>query len=808
MKQKFDPLSDGSRYLLQWDAPGTVGTPTGEQRSRMRGEAILVIHGDLEGRRGVSLSRFGLAGASVRARYAETGVITVVGRNGTGMLRTTGAGTRIRVDLECTINYESLDAAHQRNTAAACYYQPATEPCGMVLEGTIALRGKAPVLADARIRVACAAGEFEEVQFITIELGKLPLRPIPEPRPRYRDRKPGAGDDSNADDNVCIQVNRRRIVVQPVGFRTDAMDASPSGSTSAAQLATAQTVWGKCCIDIEIRPITIITNATLKTSPDVNAIRAAFTDGDPNVIEVFFVQNALAGQGGGTAGGIGVASCKPVIAEPNAGNPVLVSHELGHVLGLLHPGGGSNSDANTVMTPTGGANNPGVPFVTHFMCTNIANPVIQTLPELCCTSHDIGDHFIRDFPTDTGVEPSGPPPAGIHQYANSFVWNRQTNTPGTFNAVTGPEHQSPARFDVGMTPHTNYLFARVEQRNNLLVRNGVVKFYLKTPGSGGGAGNLTFLGQVNVPGSLAVGVPADVALPWTVPAGTPNHSCVFAVVRSDAEQEGDQSGLDWSGFENLAHVDNDWAQRNLDIEDFPSGNDGNIAYESAPFFIQIPPRDDKQQRLTVEIDATRAAGLRELSVDIVGARAVAAKPGGTVKANLDLTDRTEPYVLVVRGVFPPKPKPGTEFTVSVNPSVGERQMVGFAATLRVGPWQDVVAQTLDQAAAAFGDISNIVELPIAHELFCRLGTGCDRPYGLKGLARRVVDMRDMLERLVDEIGGLDAVVATGADAALKALLKTIEAHMAGRATEEEVIAAFRAFVNRLMASACILHAKA
>ncbi|HEX3125730.1 MAG TPA: hypothetical protein VH394_00210 [Thermoanaerobaculia bacterium] len=802
MNRKLDP-SEGTQYLLQWDTTARIGTTAGEQESRVRGEAILEIFGDHETRKGVSLKRFGIAAASVRARSGKTGVITVVGTRGTGIFKP--ADSSLRIELDGTINYESLDAAHQKNTAATCYYIPATEPCGAVIEGKLVVRGRTAVLAEARIQVACAAGDLGEIQSIVIDLGKATLLPIPASRANYRDRKPGTNEDSNADDNICIQVNKRRLTVQPVGFRTNAADPSPSGSTAAAQLGMAQTVWGKGCIEIQINPMTILTDATLKTSSDLNLIRASFTDPDPNIIEVFFVQNSLPAQGGGQAGGIGLASCKPVIAEPNAGNPVLVSHELGHVLGLLHPGVGSNSDANTVMTPTGGANNPGVAFVTHFMCTNIANPVLQTLADLCCLSHDIGDHFIRDFPTDTGLEPSGTPPAGIHSYSNSFVWNRQTNTPGTFDPVFGPEHQNPARFNADMTAHTNFLFARVEQRNNLLVRNAVVKFFLKTPGSGGGAANLTALGQVAVPATLGVGLPVDVALPWMVPAGTPNHSCVFAVVRSDAEQEGDQSGLDWWGFENLAHVDNDWAQRNLDIEDVSSSNtgDGNI-YESAPFFLLLPPIDDKALRLTLEIDATRAKGLTNLVVDVVGGKPAGAKPGAVTKLDLDLANRREPYVVVLRGTLPPKLAPGKAFTVTVNPSVGERPIVGFGATFRVAAWNEVLAQSLDVAAAAFGDISTFAELPSARRLFCSIRGGCGAPYSLRDLASWLVEQRGVFEALAGELKGLPAATATGAFDALQLLLRTIKAFTDGKSNEHDLNGAFRAAANRVMASACIL----
>src|SRR5207244_2782893 len=115
---------------------------------------------------------------------------------------------------------------------------------------------------------------------------------------------------------------------------------------------------------------------------------------------------------GGQAGAIGMASCKPVLGEPSSGDPVLAAHELGHVLGLLHPGTGSNSDAGTVMAPTGSISVAGTDLVTHFMCTNISNPVLQTLTTTCCLSPDLGNHFIRDFPVDVGRSPRIPSPRG------------------------------------------------------------------------------------------------------------------------------------------------------------------------------------------------------------------------------------------------------------------------------------------------------------------------------------------------------------------------------------------------------------
>src|SRR5204863_2553771 len=96
--------------------------------------------------------------------------------------------------------------------------------------------------------------------------------------------------------------------------------------------------------------------------------------------------------------------------------------------------------------------------VTFFMTSNIATPVLLTELAQCCLTHDKGDHYMRDFPVDVGAEPSDPLPAGMTRYSMSNIWNRLTDTPGVFSALTGPEHESPFRFNPDMTPKTNFLF--------------------------------------------------------------------------------------------------------------------------------------------------------------------------------------------------------------------------------------------------------------------------------------------------------------------------------------------------------------
>lgn len=653
----------------------------------------------------------------------------------------------------------SLDRARVAGAATAHYYVPAFEPAVAHITGRLVANDGALAIESMDLRVVCAAQDFGEIRLIRAARHDAKLHSL----------LPAAGSAAGSaflkgtsaeNNNACdpsLMANKRRLIVQPVGFKTTASDPSPSGSTTAAQLGTAQTVWSKACIEFEIRPITYIEDAALKTSSDLTAIRAAYTDGDPNVIEIFFVQNSLPGIGGGSAGAIGVASCKIVAAEPNAGDHVLLAHELGHVLGLLHPGSGSNSDAGTVMAPTGSATVDGTEFVTHFMTTNIANPVLQTLPDTCCLSHDTGNHYVRDFPVDIGNEPSDPLPAGMTRYAMSNVWNRLTDTIGSYSATTGPEHEGPARFlSDGVTPRTNYLFAKVEQLQNLKVRDAHVKFYLKHPGSGSGGVNLQLLGQVAVPDALAVGVPQTVRIPWTVPAGAPSHSCVFAVVTSPAEPEGDQTGRNWSQFEALAHEDNDWAQRNLDIvntSNASNSGDSNTV-QSAPWILRVPPLDG-YDALPVElvIDGRGAKGLSALAVEIPGHERISVPPGEriTVMPQTRLIPGQD-MIFVIQAVIPGSAPRGASFTVAIEPSVAEQPLVGFATKFRIGGPRAVIAQVLDRWMAALTDLADAMDDAGLHRLLAwARSVVAAEPHTLDELAERALTV---LGRLDDDTAAI------------------------------------------------------
>lgn len=781
---KPEPRPNRSHLLIPVKGTARIETSVGAAETRVSGELVVELLGDNAARQGVRLIRFGLAASGVEARNGPTGTITVLGDEGSGTAVQARATQRLEIELPGRINYESLDRARGRTVDKGCYYLPAFEPCSTRVSLDLAERKGFFSVRKGRLVTVCAAHEFEEILTLEIDLSGAEIRPI-------RDGTGEAHFDANTPYDPCVGVNRRVLTCKPVAFRDNAGDPSPSGNTIAAQFATAQTVWAKACIDITFLATEMITDATLKTSNNPTAIRASYTDPDPNVIEVYFVDNLLPGIGGGSAGAIGVASCKVVMAEPNAGNPVLLAHELGHVLGLLHPPG---SDAGSVMQPTGGANNPGTPFVTYSMAQNIANPVLATTTP-CCLTHDKGDHYIKDFPVDVGAEPSDPLPAGMTRYSMSNVWNRRTNTPGAWSPATGPDHQSPYRFENdGVTPATNYFHARVEQLNNFLVGAAAVKFYLKTPGSGGGAANLDLLGSANVPAGLAVGVSRDAVLSWQVPAGAPSHSCCFAVVHSPAEPEGTPDMLDWAQFEDMCRQDNDWAQRNLDILDIAPNTGSENVYEAPPWMIELP-KQAKQGRLPLTLTITPFGEVLVGAEVEIGGEIHKVKPGKPTRL---LAKRpvvpSEPCPVIIRVSLKAGARRGAKAGLLVDPVLGETQLVGFGTSFRLAGSRLASRMLLDRALAAAWDVADFLDADEWHDLAASLrGLLAGGPAHLGAVAEGIAGIRS-LEACVRSVSALPGADRFGLTAAGRRLLQA-------KGSVGEANAALASFLGRAHAAA-------
>jgi hypothetical protein len=111
----------------------------------------------------------------------------------------------------------------------------------------------------------------------------------------------------------------------------------------------------------------------------------------------------------------------------------------------------------------------------------------------------------------------------------------------------------------------------------------------------------------------------------------------------------------------------------------------------------------------------------------------------------------------------------------------------------------------DSAAAGFGDMSEFIELPGVHQLFCMIAvSGCNRPYSSEDLASQLLKYVDVIEKAAAQLRKIDAARTTGADKAMGQLLETVNAYESGKASAATVLEAFRATGNRAMMAAALL----
>jgi outer membrane protein OmpA-like peptidoglycan-associated protein len=149
----------------------------------------------------------------------------------------------------------------------------------------------------------------------------------------------------------------RSLDLQPIFLRTDPADAAPTGNSWTSRFNTSNTVWNKLGVTfVELAPVTIDT--PLKTAGNNNAERdqvAALRTGAG--IEVFLVENDMVFAGGASTTalvrGPGCSDIGKIVMSDLGTSDTLLAHELGHTLGLDHPGTGVNpGEADTIMTPS------------------------------------------------------------------------------------------------------------------------------------------------------------------------------------------------------------------------------------------------------------------------------------------------------------------------------------------------------------------------------------------------------------------------------------------------------------------------
>ncbi len=142
----------------------------------------------------------------------------------------------------------------------------------------------------------------------------------------------------------------RNVQLQPVFFRCGANDADPTGGSYFTQLTKANEIWSKLGVTFTTNSAVTLNDCANKTSGTTEAEQNAIGNLHAGAgVEVYYVDNDLAGAGGGSTLSAGNAS--NVVLSDFGTSTTLLAHELGHVLGLNHPP--TNADAGTIMQPSG-----------------------------------------------------------------------------------------------------------------------------------------------------------------------------------------------------------------------------------------------------------------------------------------------------------------------------------------------------------------------------------------------------------------------------------------------------------------------
>ncbi len=206
----------------------------------------------------------------------------------------------------------------------------------------------------------------------------------------------------------------RKLCLQPVRIQSSPTDTDPTGGSLAFGLPGAETQWGKADVIFDVRDWQTVTNGDWKiasaggnyASAEENAIKQSVESDD--CIEIFFVENndPVSAHGGGATWGSGLASSQIIMSDKNGSGLDFwpLGHELGHVMGLAHPGmGAPNASWPNIIDPSSGtlmcasgffADNPAINSQENK--GNISNPLftfsfkaIGALPD-CADSADCG----------------------------------------------------------------------------------------------------------------------------------------------------------------------------------------------------------------------------------------------------------------------------------------------------------------------------------------------------------------------------------------------------------------------------------
>ncbi len=233
--------------------------------------------------------------------------------------------------------------------------------------------------------------------------------------------------------------------------------------------------------------------------------------------------------------------------------------------------------------------------------------------------HDnTADLYVRDWTDsamvhDNGMEPS----VNTVFYRTSDVWNRRSNTPGTF-VNDKPENQNP-QAGYGAAGN-NFMFARISRNSAATEQTVKAHFLFSEFGTGSPYINCSTAPDPSV--TLAVGETSKIiSLPWHLHPSSSPHLCIAVQIYSEDDPYMAPGLLGytpgWPTTDMMVINDNNKAQRNISVWNGVPETPGmyfSIIYNAATFIrdvdIQLdaaPKAMRKLKNAKIIVSSTRAA---------------------------------------------------------------------------------------------------------------------------------------------------------------------------------------------------------
>jgi hypothetical protein len=337
------------------------------------------------------------------------------------------------------------------------------------------------------------------------------------------------------------------------------------------------------------------------------------------------------------------------------------------------------------------------------------------------------DYYVRDWtdsPTsgDTGLQPSTHP----QFYTTSDVWNRQSNTPGGFNANNQPQNEDPKN-GLG-SAGDNFAFARIQRNTcgNGPAQSVTAHFLYSEFGTGsnfqtaGSAAGTVINFAADTPTVADTVKTMAAGHSWHLPTTSSTHLCLATEISTPSDPAGPTllgHAPGWPTTDNMVLNDNNKAQRNMGVYHTMTSGKWSfyaIAHNAATFkrsmiLLFKAPLDPFKVKLRIEvINPNKLAGTHTQ----VPSHIEISQSGDTILLE-DMQPGENRWIGVTFDFI--DGKWGESLPVSFFEVVNNKTVNGFLVAADPAPWNIVSRDTWKYHASVFARLAGLFGTASAKE---------------------------------------------------------------------------------------------